>query len=131
VRYFAVSGEDDNLHARTQADRWACVVAGKVRSHEAVLDILDTAREEQGLRAGEGVFSAADLSGHEVIDIFLPLTSGGRLVLATKAELRDPDRLEAAIHAANCKFVRPPKVMALSMGAGSGGRANSMPASAS
>ena len=115
VRYYAVSGDDRNLNQSTQGDRWSCVVAGKARSHEAVLKILDEAAQEQNFRGGEGMFSAAPLAGHTVIDLFLPLITGGRLVLASPQEMREAQRLEFAIHSANCKFVRRPEAQALSL----------------
>jgi hypothetical protein len=110
VRYYAASGEDRDLAPRTGADQWACVTADKARSHEAVLTILDSAREQQGFRDGDAMFSAAELSGQAAIDLFLPLISGGRLVLASKQELRDLNGLDKVIEAANCKFVSLPKV---------------------
>jgi len=115
VRYYAVSGDDRNLNHPIQSDRWSCVVAGKARSHEAVLRMLDEAAQEQNFRGGQGIFSAAPLAGHAAIDIFLPLITGGRLVLASSQEMRDAQRLELAIHAANCKFVRLPEAQTLSL----------------
>jgi len=115
VRYYAASGADQNLDQRTQADRWSCMTAGKVRSHDAVLLLLDSAREEVGFQSGDGMFSAMDLSGQAAMDLLLPLITGGRLVLATPQEMKDAGLLDAAIQAADCKFVRLPKAVPLSM----------------
>jgi non-ribosomal peptide synthetase component F len=115
LRYYAASGADTNLGRRTQADRWACVIAGKVRSHEAVLQTLDAAREEHEFRAADGMFSAMDLTGHAAIDLFLPLIAGGRLVVASPGELRSADLLAAAIQASGCRLVRLPKAHPLSV----------------
>jgi non-ribosomal peptide synthetase component F len=114
VRYYAASGPDQNLDKRTQGDRWACMIAGKVRTHAAVLGTLDAAREEHQFHNGDGMFSAAELSGHAVIDLFLPLITGGRLVIASPSEMTSPDALDAAMRAANCKFTRLPKAQPLS-----------------
>ncbi len=114
LRYYAVSGVDINLDQRTQADRWACMVTGKVRSHEAVLQTLDAARAEHRFQAGDGMFSAADFAGHAVVDLFLPLIAGGRLVVASPAEMRSVDTIDTAMQAAHCKLNRLPKTQPLS-----------------
>lgn len=108
VSAFVASGLASNPRARTQPDRWACEVGGKIRSHEAVLRILDAMGREQEFGAGDGLFNGVDLDGPAVVEILLPLVAGGRLVLATHEEMRDPVRLENAIRAANCKVVRVP-----------------------
>ncbi len=115
VRYYAVSGNDANLNQATQGDRWACVVAGKARSHETVLQLLDDASHQQQFQAGDGMFTATDLTGQAALDLFLPLITGGRLVLAAQQDLREPQRLQAAIQAANCKFIRLPKTETLTL----------------
>lgn len=114
LRYYAASGADQNVDQRTQADRWSCMIAGKVRSHEAVLKILDEARAELGFKAGDGMFSAMDLAGQAAMDLLLPLITGGRLVVASPQEMKDAGLLDAAIQGADCKFVRLPKALALS-----------------
>ncbi|MEO5925161.1 MAG: AMP-binding protein [Bryobacteraceae bacterium] len=114
LRYYAASGLETNLDQRTQADRWACMIAGKVRSHEAVLQALDASSAEHRFQAGDGMFSAADFAGHAVIDLFLPLIVGGRLVVASPAEVRSVDTIDTALQAANCKMVRLPKTQPLS-----------------
>jgi non-ribosomal peptide synthetase component F len=117
IRYYAATGPDKNLDRMTQGDRWACMIAGKVRTHEAVLSTLDAACEEHQFQAGDGMFSAAELSGHGVIDLFLPLITGGRLVIASPSEMRSADSIDAAMQAANCKYSRLPKAQPLSAGA--------------
>ncbi len=114
IRYYAASGLGKNLDQRTQGDRWACVIAGKARTHEAVLATLDAACAEHGYQQGDGMFTAADLSGAGVIDLFLPLIAGGRLVVASPGEMKSPATIESAVQAANCKFTRLPKAQPLS-----------------
>ena len=114
VRYYAASGPEKNLDQRTQGDRWACMVAGKVRSHQAVMATLDTAVVEHDFRQGDGMFSAAELLGSGAIDLFLPLIAGGRLVVASPGEMKTADSVDAAMRAANCKFTRLPKAPPLS-----------------
>ncbi len=61
------------------------------------------------------MFTATDLTGQAALDLFLPLITGGRLVLAAQQDLREPQRLQAAIQAANCKFIRLPKTETLTL----------------
>lgn len=90
-------------------------MAGKARSHETVLQLLDDASHQQQFQAGDGMFTATDLTGQAALDLFLPLITGGRLVLAAQQDLREPQRLQAAIQAANCKFIRLPKTETLTL----------------
>jgi hypothetical protein len=81
-----------------------------------VLKIIDAACHEYNFQAGDGLFSAMDLAGLAAMDLLLPLMMGGRLVLASWPELRDPVRLDAAIRASDCKFVRLANAQPLSSG---------------
>src|SRR5690606_20315719 len=87
---YVASGIPTNPKHRAQADHWACEISGKMRTHEAVLKILDATAEEYGFRAGDGMFTAMDLSGNAGMELLLPLMHGGRLVLASEEAIQDP-----------------------------------------
>lgn len=76
-------------------------------THGAVLNLLDGARRAPGFGARDVLLALANLAFDvSVVDLFLPLTTGGRLVLASRDEALDFSRLAALIEASRCTLIQ-------------------------
>jgi non-ribosomal peptide synthetase component F len=109
VRTQDAVGSSRNLGPTTLPDRWACLAAGKVYTHHTVLGMLEELRGQFDLHAGDGMYSAAPLSGFGAVELLLPLVTGGRLVIASTHELHDAEWLAQSIAESHCKVVRAAK----------------------
>ncbi len=67
-------------------------------SHRALLNLLVAMADEPGFTAGDSLLAVTTLSFDiAMLEIFLPLLRGGRLILASRDDALDPDRLMALI----------------------------------
>lgn len=67
-------------------------------SHRALLNLLLAMAEEPGFAAADSLLAVTTLSFDiAMLEIFLPLVRGGRLILASREDALDPDRLAALI----------------------------------
>ncbi len=69
-------------------------------SHRALMNLLMSMSDQPGFTAGDSLLAVTTLSFDiAALEIFLPLMCGGRLVLATRDDAIDPERLAALIAA--------------------------------
>jgi amino acid adenylation domain-containing protein len=63
-------------------------------SHSAVVNFVESMRREPGFKASDTLLAVTTLSFDIAgLELFVPLTSGGRVVVATQREARDPQLL--------------------------------------
>lgn len=76
-------------------------------SHRALANLLESFRAAPGFESADAMFAVTTLSFDiAALEIFLPLISGGRLVLATRDELSDPGLLTARLTASNATMMQ-------------------------
>jgi amino acid adenylation domain-containing protein len=69
--------------------------------HRALINLLAAMREEPGFTADDSLLAVTTLSFDiAALEIFLPLLCGGRLILASREQAMDPDRLATLIASA-------------------------------
>jgi amino acid adenylation domain-containing protein len=96
-------GSAANLHLPARPDRLAYVLytsgstgrpKGVEIQHSAVVNFLLSMRREPGFTAGDTTLALTTLSFDIAgLEIFLPLITGGRVVIAAHEDIRDPLRL--------------------------------------
>ena len=75
--------------------------------HGAVLNLLDGARRSLGFTCRDGLLAIANLAFDvSVVDLFLPLTTGGQVVLADRETACDFARLASLIDAAGATMMQ-------------------------
>jgi amino acid adenylation domain-containing protein len=97
------SGTSGNLEALAKPENIAYVLytsgstgrpKGVEISHSAVVNFLESIRREPGFTAADTLLAVTTLSFDiAAVDMFLPLVAGGRLVIASQEDARDPARL--------------------------------------
>ena len=75
--------------------------------HRSVVNLLAAVQEDLGFGPGDTFLALTTLSFDiAALELFLPLVSGGRLVIATAEEGRDPNRLAALIARSGCTAIQ-------------------------
>ncbi|HLN63762.1 MAG TPA: condensation domain-containing protein, partial [Symbiobacteriaceae bacterium] len=95
--------EDTNLAALTSPDNAAYVIytsgstgrpKGVVVEHRGVVNFLTSMRQRPGLTMGDALLAVTSISFDiHVLELYLPLTTGAQLVLASRADALDGHRL--------------------------------------
>ncbi len=71
---------------------------GTLIEHRAVMSFLATMRERPGVHAGDALLAVTTLSFDiAVLELYLPLVTGARVVIASRAQAADADALRALI----------------------------------
>jgi amino acid adenylation domain-containing protein len=101
------SGASGNLEALAKPENLAYVLytsgsTGRPKGveipHSAVVNFLESMRREPGFTAADTLLAVTTLSFDiAALEIFLPLIAGGRLVIASREDARDPARLAELI----------------------------------
>ncbi|QFQ99403.1 amino acid adenylation domain-containing protein [Streptomyces phaeolivaceus] len=111
-----VDGPDRELHVTADLDDTAYVIytsgstgrpKGVVVTHRALVNFLWSMRERPGLAPG-AVFPAVTTVSFDiaVLELFLPLLVGGRVVVASQAEARDPERLATLLDRVDARVMQ-------------------------
>ncbi len=75
--------------------------------HRAVINLLAAMRREPGFDVADSLLAVTTVSFDiAVLELFLPLLSGGRLVLATRDIALDPRRLAALLRQSRCTVMQ-------------------------
>jgi amino acid adenylation domain-containing protein len=92
----AVSGDDVMYTIYTSGSTGQ--PKGVMIPHGAVVNFLASMAREPGLRAADSLLAVTTLSFDiAVLELFLPLTVGARVVLAQRSDVADPQRLVALL----------------------------------
>jgi amino acid adenylation domain-containing protein len=80
---------------------------GVLIPHRNVVNFLETMREEPGLRPEDNLLAVTTLSFDiAVLELFLPLVTGARVVLASREEAIDGHRLATMLQEANISIMQ-------------------------
>jgi amino acid adenylation domain-containing protein len=75
--------------------------------HRAVVNLLLAMQREPGFTAEDSLLAVTTFSFDiSELEIYLPLISGGRLVIASRDDARDPRRLMDRLHESNCTVLQ-------------------------
>ena len=75
--------------------------------HRALVNVLESVAEKIGFGPDDGLLAVTTLSFDiAALELFLPLISGGRLILASRDEAGDPGRLVRRIHDSGCTVIQ-------------------------
>ena len=76
-------------------------------SHRSLANILAAMQDELHLGAGDTLLAVTTLSFDiAALEVFLPLVTGGRLLLATQEDTAEPARLKALFSASSCTVMQ-------------------------
>ncbi len=76
-------------------------------SHRSLVNLLATLRREPGFGADDSLLAVTTLSFDiAALELFLPLVTGGRVIVATREEAADPFRLAALVDLSGCTVMQ-------------------------
>lgn len=94
--------------------------------HGAVMNLMASFRRTPGFTSADRMLAAATTAfDMSVVELYLPLVTGGRMVLASRATAADPHRLAALIADGDCTLAQAtPSLWRYLLDAGWGGKAD-------
>lgn len=102
----SVAGPDDTaylIHTSGSTGR----PKGVELPHGAVVNLLLSMQREPGFTAADTLVAVTTVSFDiAVLELFLPLISGGRVVIASRGTMLDPHKLAALMETANCTVMQ-------------------------
>lgn len=121
----AVVGPDDLAYVLYTSGSTGRPKGVEIR-HGAVMNLMASFRETPGFTAADRMLAAATTAfDMSVVELFLPLVTGGRMVLASRATAADPQRLAALIADGDCTFAQAtPSLWRYLLDGGWGGKAD-------
>jgi amino acid adenylation domain-containing protein len=109
-------GAPDDVHCVVDAESLAYVLytsgsTGKSKAvevtHRSLVNLLAAMQREPGFDADDRLLAVTTLSFDiAAAELFLPLVSGGRLIIATRDDAADPSRLAALIRRSGCTVMQ-------------------------